>query len=174
MNNAEIQYNEEEPNVGTRINSSGRIKHLVFSLGESRYGIPLSSVKEVIGMTDITPVPHVPIFFTGFINLRGKIHSVIDLRLKLGLPKTEVRQKKTSIIITEIDGFTIGAIVDDVNEVVGFQNNQIETSLNISSDIDQEYISGVAKIKENNSLILLLSINKILNAEELRIIKSKY
>jgi len=147
-------------------------KNLIFSLDSEKYGVPLSTVKEVIGMTNITPIPHVPEFFKGLINLRGKIISVIDLRLKLGLKSTDYKAKQTSIIITDVNELTIGTIVDDVEEVVGFSSDQIEHNLDIASSIQREFIDGVAKA-ENNALVLLLDIRKVLNEEELELIKKE-
>lgn len=149
-----------------------RSKYLVFTLAGERYGIPLSSVKEVIGLTEFTFVPNVPAFFKGLINLRGKIHSVIDLRTKLSLPESEYKPKETAIIITEIDSLVIGTIVDDVNEVANFNEDQIEKDLSISSQLDSDYITGAAKVNGKH-LTLLLEIGKILSAEELAIVKRK-
>ena len=150
-----------------------RDKYLVFTLDDKRYGVSLASVKEVIGMTDFTPVPGAPRFFKGLINLRGKIHSVIDLRIKLQLAEVEYQPKKTSIIITEIGGFVIGTIVDDVHEVIGLEANQIERDLNISSNVSREYITGVAK-SNGKELTLLLDIGKVLSAEELAMVRQTH
>lgn len=150
-----------------------RSKYLVFTLDTKRYGIPLSSVKEVIGMTEFTPVPDRPRFFKGLINLRGKIHSVIDLRTKLALSEIEYQEKKTSIIITEIGGGVVGSIVDDVIEVANFEHDQIEESLSISHNTGKdEYILGVAKTKDQ-ALTLLLDVTKILSDEELGFLRQK-
>ena len=111
-----------------------------------------------------------PSFFKGLINLRGKIISVIDLRLKLGLPNGENEPKQTSIIITDVNDLTIGTIVDDVEEVVGFSGEQVETDLDIANSERRAYVFGVAKSSENK-LVLLLDIRKVLNAEELELIK---
>lgn len=133
-------------------------KNLVFSLADEKYGIPLSSIKEVVGRVKITPVPHVPPFFKDLINLRGQIISVIDLRIKLALHTGEYEAKKTSIIIT------------DFNEVVGFDIEQISNDLDISSRVEREYIRGVAKASDD-MLVLLLDIGKVLTPEELERIK---
>ncbi|KXF82440.1 chemotaxis protein CheW [Enterovibrio coralii] len=143
-------------------------KNLIFSLDNEQYGIPLSSVKEVIGMVNVTPIPHVPSFFKGLLNLRGRIISVIDLRLKLGLEEKPYEPKKTSIIISDVNALTIGTIVDDVNEVVGFDEEQIEQNLDIANSIKRDYISGVAKA--SNNLVLLLDIQKVLDPDELEIV----
>ncbi|WP_394209485.1 chemotaxis protein CheW [Enterovibrio calviensis] len=151
-------------------NASTRLaqKNLVFSLADEQYGIPLSSVKEVIGLVKVTPIPHVPPYFKGLINLRGRIISVIDLRSKLGLEEKAYEPKKTSIIISDVNALTIGSIVDDVNEVVGFDEAQIERDLDISHSIGRDYITGVAKAKGN--LVLLLDIHKVLDPDDLEII----
>jgi purine-binding chemotaxis protein CheW len=142
-------------------NSGGaRSKYLVFDLMDERYGVPLSSVKEVIGLTDITVVPNVPTFFKGLINLRGKIISIIDLRSKLKLQQADYEDKKTTIIIAEIDDFTIGTIVDDVREVANFENSQIEHGLDIQSNAGREYITGVAKTEEKGMMKSQSSSNK--------------
>ena len=149
-----------------RESDAKRSKYLIFSLAEERYGIPLSSVKEVIGLTEITSVPHAPSYFKGLINLRGRIISVIDFRLKLSLPKFEYEPKKSSIVIVEFENYVIGMIVDDVNEVIGFEANQIENDLNMSGSTNQDYLIGVAKT-EDKRLILLLEVSKILSTDEL-------
>ncbi|CZF81037.1 Chemotaxis protein CheW [Grimontia celer] len=159
---------EADHHSGTRLKQ----KNLIFSLAEEQYGIPLSSVKEVIGMVKVTPIPHMPCFFKGLINLRGKIISVIDLRLKLGLEEKAYEPKKTAIIISDVNSLTVGTIVDDVNEVVGFTDEQIETKLEISSSIKREYIHGVAKA-DDNRLVLLLDILNVLEPEELDLISKQ-
>lgn len=153
-------------------NDGNRKKYLTFNLTDEKYGVPLHTVKEIIGIVDITPVPQVPKFFKGLINLRGKIISVIDLRVKLSLSAGEFTPKKTSIVITEIDDIVIGVIVDDVEAVVGFHDEQIDNTAEIQSKVSNEYIMGVAKT-ENHKLCLLLDISKVLSLEELNLVKNK-
>ncbi len=148
-----------------------RRKYLVFKLGNERFGIELSSVKEVIGLTAITEIPQVPSFFQGLINLRGKIISVIDLRKKMGLPSAEYQPKKTSIIISEIQKVVLGVVVDDVEEVASYEKEQqIEESIEVQGKMSKEYLQGVAKT-EGNKLVLLMNINKILSTSDLAIIQ---
>ena len=139
---------------------------MVFTLGDDRFATPLSQVKEVIALATITPLPDVPAYFKGLINLRGKIISTIDLRVKLGIRVKPTTTKKPSIIISEIDDVVIGAIVDDVIEVVGIDESQIERNLDISSKVSREYIAGVAR-SDTNPLTILLDIGKVLNVDEL-------
>lgn len=166
------EINHEIQSSGAVEGSKKRIKYLIFSLAGENYGISLSSVKEVIGLTEVTPVPHVPKFFKGLINLRGKIISVIDLREKLALSQSQYESKKTSIIIVEIGDITLGAVVDDVEEVVGFEAEQIEDTLDIQSTVSREFITGVAKTS-GKRLVLLLDIGKALSVDELNLVRNK-
>ncbi|OFZ39171.1 MAG: hypothetical protein A2504_16055 [Bdellovibrionales bacterium RIFOXYD12_FULL_39_22] len=152
-------------------NEIKREKFLIFSLGDDRFGIPLHTVKEIIGSVEITPIPQVPNFFKGLINLRGDIISVIDLRTKLSIaPSSKLALKKTSIIIVEIEGIKIGTVVDDVDEVVGLEQNQIERSLEIQGNVSSKFVTGVAK-QEKQNLVLLLDIGKVLSIDELKMLK---
>ena len=153
-------------------NDTKKEKFLIFCLNEERYGIPLSTVKEIIGMVEITPVPQVPDFFKGLINLRGEVLSVIDLKVKLSLTKDVEKSERESIIIVEIDGFKLGTIVDDVDEVVGFDSGQLEKSLDIQSTVDKKFVSGVAKI-DQQLLVLLLNIGNTLSIDEMKMIREK-
>ncbi len=145
-------------------NKSG--KHLIFTLHQEDYGISLVDVKEVISMTNkIRPVPHAPSYYIGLINLRGKIISVIDLRLKLSVPANKYEDKKTSIIITELDGIMIGSIVDDVKTVQSIANTSID-EWKSESKVSHNFIKGVSK-DENGSMTLLLDMRKCLDIDEI-------
>ncbi len=145
-------------------------KHLLFSLAEENYGIALSVVKEVIALTQITRIPDVPKYFYGLINLRGTIISVIDMRIKLNIPRVDYENGKTCIIIAEIEEFTIGFIVDDISSVINLSDRQVEKNLQVDVSSNKEYVAGVAR-QEDQSLILLLDISKVLNIEELKLIR---
>lgn len=64
-------------------------KYLTFGLGGEEYGLEILKVKEIIGIMNITFIPHTPIYVKGVINLRGKVIPVIDLRLKFGMDSLE-------------------------------------------------------------------------------------
>lgn len=153
-------------------NDGNSKKFLTFNLADEQYGMPLSAIKEIIGITDITPVPQVPKFFKGLINLRGKIISIVDLRVKLKLDAVEFVPKKTSIVITEIEDIVVGLIVDYVDAVIGFSDDQIDVDSGIQSKVNHEYVTGIAKTEEQK-LCLILDISKVLSMEELNLIRKQ-
>ena len=149
---------------------NSKIRHLLFTLGEEVFALPLSSVKEVISMVEITEVPHVPSFFKGVINLRGQIISIIDLRIKMNLKNSEIKPKQTSIIITDMNDVIIGSIVDEVNEVSGFDMNKVLTEIAMQDVRSKEYVTGILKVKDEKPIILL-DFNKIISDSESKLIK---
>src|SRR5512146_3044478 len=78
-------------------------KYLVFRLGREEFGIQVLTVREIMGIQDITAVPRTPAYVKGVINLRGKVIPVVDLRLKFGLPSLEYSQR-TCIIVVQVRG----------------------------------------------------------------------
>ena len=91
-------------------------KFLTFVLGDEIYGIEILKAREIIGLMDITTVPQTPDYMKGVINLRGKVIPVIDLRMKFSMQEEEHTQE-TCVIVVEVNGTSIGVIVDSVSEV---------------------------------------------------------
>ncbi|NYE56871.1 chemotaxis protein CheW [Carboxydothermus ferrireducens] len=136
---------------------------VIFTLNQQQYGVDIAQVYEIIRMTDITKIPNTPYFVEGVINLRGKIIPVIDLRKRLGMPEVE-RDKATRIIVVDVDGITVGMIVDSVMEVFRLNDVEIESTPSMINDIDSSFIQGIA-IKDER-MIILLDLNRVLKGEE--------
>lgn len=142
-------------------------RYLNFALDEESYGIEILRVKELMGMTTITPIPQTPAFIRGFINLRGQIIPIIDLRLKFSLQFREYT-KRTSIIVVEVlfagELLMMGLVVDSIRDVVSVPDDQINRIPYINAKVQSEYITGVAKLE--NGVMIILDVVKILNNDE--------
>ncbi|HOV79658.1 MAG TPA: chemotaxis protein CheW [Bacillota bacterium] len=136
---------------------------VVFQLAEQTYGIDIASVFEIIRMETITRVPRTPDFVEGVINLRGKIIPVIDLCKRFNLAISE-RTNSSRIIIVDVDGNTIGMIVDAVSEVLRVPVDSIEPPPPMIHGINAAYLRGIAILDEK--LIILLNLDKILYEHE--------
>ncbi|WP_462324323.1 chemotaxis protein CheW [Desulfoplanes sp.] len=136
---------------------------VTFSIGEEEFGVEILKVQEIIRMLEITRVPKAPEFVEGVINLRGKVIPVIDLRLRFGL-KAKVHDKKTRIIVIEINQMIVGFVVDAVSEVLRIPAGTIEPPPPVISGLDSEYISGVGKLDDR--LLIMLDLNRLLSKEE--------
>jgi len=133
-------------------------KYLTFVLANEDYGIVITKVKEIIGMLPITRVPRTPDYICGVINLRGKIVSIIDMRLKFGMEQTK-ETKETVIIVIQTKSGEKGIIVDKVSEVLNISAEDIEPIPEFGASIDTEYILGIGKT--DNNVKILLDIGKV-------------
>lgn len=147
-------------------------KYLIFTLGDEQFGIPLTQVKEINGLIEITSVPNVASYFKGVINLRGRIISVIDLKTKLGVTASRNANQKPCIIICEFGSIVLGGIVDDVCEVTGIDESLIERSVDSKLTNKHAYITGIAK-HEQRGLVLLLDIAKVLDVQDYQMLQNQ-
>src|SRR5678816_572306 len=97
-------------------------RYLTFKLGQESYGLPVLGVREIIRLCPITPVPKMPEYIKGVINLRGKVIPILDLRAKFQL-STEAYGERACIIVVQVGAppatvMLMGAIVDAVEEVI--------------------------------------------------------
>jgi purine-binding chemotaxis protein CheW len=132
---------------------------VVFDVGDESFGVDIDSVQEIIRMQVITRVPGAPEFVEGIINLRGRIIPVIDLRRRIGLARAAV-SKSSRIVVVEIDGPTVGMIVDGVSEVLRLSEESVEPPSSVVSSDDSDYIKGIAKLDDR--LITLLQLDRLL------------
>jgi len=137
-------------------------KYLTFVLGGGAFGIPILKVREIIRLLDITPIPRMPDYVRGVINLRGKIVPVIDLRLKFGLPTTSTTNR-SCIIVTYVlmAGATklMGLIVDALEEVYQINAEDIEPAPDFGKAASTSYIQNMARTK--GKVKALLNIDRI-------------
>ena len=142
-------------------------KYLTFSLADEEYGIGILKVKEIIGMMAVTKVPQTPDYVKGVINLRGKVIPVMDLRLRFGLMAADCTERTCIIVVeiaTEGRSILIGIVVDSVSEVLNIKSGEIEDAPDFGSNMNTDYISGMAKI--GAGVKILLDIDKVLASEE--------
>ena len=143
-------------------------QYLTFQLAHRAYGVPVSSVREINRMTEITPVPKTPVFIAGVMNLRGKIVPVVDLRIRLGL-ETQGSTRSTCIIVIESQGESqgrlMGVIVDAVSSVIDLKAEQVEPAPDLGESTRLRYVIGMGKYE--SELVILLDIAATLSPQEM-------
>src|ERR1044072_2642892 len=149
-------------NTTPTVTSSLAGKYLTVVLENEAYGIGVLKVREIIRMQKITPVPQMPAFVKGVINLRGRVIPVVDLRVKFGL-RAEFAER-TCIVVVQVKLPTeqivqMGLIVDSVEEVVMLQASEIEPTPEFGTKIDTAYLLGMAKVK--GAVKTLLDIDRV-------------
>ena len=144
-------------------------KYLAFHLGNEEFGIQVMKVREIMGVQDITAVPHTPHHTKGVINLRGKVIPVIDLRLKFGLEEAPYTQR-TCIIVVQVKGdhaptLQMGIVVDGVSEVLNLTAADVEDTPDFGTGVETRGLLGMAKLK--GKVKILLDIDHVLTAHDL-------
>ncbi|MBF0557290.1 MAG: chemotaxis protein CheW [Nitrospirae bacterium] len=136
---------------------------VTFNLGNEEYAVAILKVQEINRMKEITRVPNSPAYVEGVINLRGKVIPVVNLRDKFGLPAKE-NNEQTRIMIMDIQGITMGLVVDAVSEVLRIPSSTVEPTPPMASNISAEFIKGIAKVDDR--LIILLDMDRLLGKAE--------
>jgi purine-binding chemotaxis protein CheW len=140
--------------------------HIVgFQVGRETYGVPITSLHEIVRVPEITAVPDAPDYLEGVINLRGKIVSVMDLRKRFG-EKQAVLKKQNRILVVEHAGRLAGLIVDSASEVLKIPADAVEAPPAVFQDGGLNCVTGLGKV--GGRLIVLLDMSKLLAPESLQ------
>jgi purine-binding chemotaxis protein CheW len=146
-----------------------RNEFLTFALGEEAYGIEILKVQEIRGYEVATTMPNAPRFLKGVINLRGTIVPIIDLRIKLNLPKVEYNPS-TVVIILNIASRVLGIVVDSVSDVMTLTPEQIKPAPDFAGTFDTEYLMGLATVDERT--LILMDIERLMTSRDMGLIQA--
>lgn len=134
---------------------------VVFKINNEEFGVNINDVKEIIRWTNLTQIPNAEPYIKGVINLRGSIVVINDLAMKLGLPPKQI-DDETRILVVDIEGSTVGMIVDSATEVLRLKKEQVRNAPEIiSKNMNQNYVDGVGVLNEHR-LLTLLNLSKVL------------
>jgi len=150
------------------VGSDVTLQLVIFSLLGEEFGVSIHDVREIISNTQITPVPQAPSFVEGVINLRGQIIPVVDLRKRFNLEEND-HKEDAKVVIIEVDDNVLGLIVDSVSEVLNIPSDSINPPpALVANGIGAEYIKGIGQY--NDKMIILIDLQKVFSAEELKTI----
>jgi purine-binding chemotaxis protein CheW len=139
-------------------------KYMTFRVGGEEYGLEILKVRELIGLLEITRVPHAPHGVRGVVNLRGKVIPVVDLRTHLGISNASEVARPVIIVVqlqTATVPVTTGVLVDQVLEVRNISAGQIEPPPSFGrEDEATRFILGIAKTEKR--VVLLIDIDRVL------------
>lgn len=155
-------------NTAQVISAEGELQLVIFRLAKEEYGLPITKVQEINRLVSVTKLPKTPSFMEGIINLRGRIIPVIDLRKRFQLANQDYNED-SRILIVEVNGQTVGLVVDNVAEVIRLKNAQIEPAPEVCV-LESAYIDGIGKF--DGRLIILLNLDNILTSKENNILRN--
>ncbi len=158
-----------DSNASSQQVASIKDRYLTFILEDEKYGVEILSVKEIIALQKVVPIPQTPFYLKGVMNLRGIIIPIIDLRLKLSMQERKA-EMHTAIIILKIHNIEIGFVVDEVYEVIGISQNELTEAPALGANVNTELIKHMAQVKKD--VIIILDMEKALDDDEINNMKS--
>lgn len=154
-------------------------QYFTFMLDGEEYGFDILSVLEIRGLDHMTPLPSAPKYIKGVINLRGTIIPAMDLRERFHIKSTPYNRSTVMIVVQIKNNETtkiVGVIVDSVSDVYSISQQDIQPKPEIFNNAGQEYITGLVTLhpkEDEEKLIILLDVNKLLDANKLESISVK-
>ncbi len=143
----------------SKINQSNLLELATFYVSDALCGINILNIQEINKHVDVTAVPQSAEFIQGVLNLRGRIVTIMDLGIKLGLSPIEKSKDNRNIIVDSQDE-QIGLLVDRISDVLIADPNKIEPAPANIGGVQGKYFEGVFKTK--NNLIGILDIEEVL------------
>ena len=134
-------------------------QYAIFTINEEEFGIEIEKVSIIERMLEIYKIPNTPEYVEGLTNLRGKVHTVFNLRKRFHLPCPEFNDD-TKVIIANAQDSVIGLIVDGVREIVKVEDDQFEPMPKELSAIKDRFLTGT--VKNGDRLILILDVDKVI------------
>lgn len=134
-------------------------RYLTFKIGKESYAFAIKYVTEIIGIQKITKVPNIKKHIKGIINLRGIILPVVEVRTRFNIPEIEYTDR-TCIIHVNVEGVSVGLIVDEVSEVLNIPQDSIAPPPLTNKGSNSRFIYGVGKT--DKSVKMILDIHKLL------------
>ena len=136
------------------------IEYVTATIGGQLFGLPISRVQDVFLPERITRVPLAAPEFAGMLNLRGRIVTVLDMRLRLGLPPAEEGRPRMAIGI-ESKGESYGLLIDAIGEVIKLPTASREDNpVNLDARLTR-VSAGVHRL--DGSLLVVLDVDKVLD-----------
>ena len=158
----------QQPPQAVEPGAQDNVQYLTFRLGAEFYAIGIRNIKEIIEYGSVTPVPMMPEFIRGVINVRGAVVPVIDLLARFGKGASQTT-KRTCIVSIELDSegetHNVGVMVDAVSEVLEIPAADIEPAPTFGAGIRADFIRGMGKV--GGEFIVILDIGRVLSVDEI-------
>lgn len=135
---------------------------VTFTIAGQLFGIPVLQVQDVLSSYQITPIPLAPPEIVGSLNLRGRVVTAIDVRLRLGLA-ARPKEAESMSIVAENQGELYSLMVDSVGEVLALSQSEYERNLPTLDAKFRAFSDGIYRL--DKQLLVVLDVNRLLDYE---------
>lgn len=125
-------------------------------VGQTLYGIPVTSILEILGKPAKRAVPLAPSYIGGLVHYRGEVLTTVSLRSLLAMPAHDAME---DILVFEgADGY-FGLLVDEVSEVITVMHTDFEGNPSTLDDRRKALFAGTYKL--SNALLVMLDPERL-------------
>ena len=135
---------------------------VTFTIGGQLFGIPVLQIRDVLSSYQITPIPLAPPEITGSLNLRGRVVTAMDVRLRLGL-SARSKEAESMSIVAENEGELYSLMVDSVGEVLALSKSAYERNPPTLDAKFRTFSDGIYRL--DKQLLVVLDVNRLLDYE---------
>lgn len=135
------------------------MKCVTFKLENQLFAFDILNIKEIVKEYSIKAIPGVSSIIKGMMNLRSEIITVLSLKKRLNIQEKHNGHK--DIVIVLYKGEKFGLLIDEVLEVVEFEDSEIEREDKSIFKIEEDFVSGLTKI--NGLPTMILNVEKVLD-----------
>jgi len=147
---------------------------LSFTLDGDDYGVDILRVQEIRGWEALRPLPDLPDYVKGVLDLRGTIVPIIDLRIRMNIKNVEYHPTTVIVVLTVMDEeggeHLVGAVVDAVSDVLDIDNSEVKKAPSIAAKVKDRYIRGM--VSRDRGMVVLLDVDLLFKANELGLLES--
>lgn len=138
----------------------GQEEFVTMLIADQWFGIPVLGVQEVSGPQVIARVPLAPPEVAGNLNLRGRIATAIDLRIRLGMPPRGEDQSEMSVVV-DYHGELYSLVIDSVGEVLSLPATDFERNPPTLEPHLREVSQGIYRL--DDKLMVVLDVERLLD-----------
>ena len=131
---------------------------IAFRIGDQEFCVNIMAVREIRGWTPATAMPHSPSYMIGVINLRGAVLPIIDLSARLGMKPVDPTARHV-IIVAQVRRKVVGLLVDAVSDILTVNDDDIQPTPEISSDLQRQFARGILSIEKR--MICLIELEAL-------------
>ncbi len=140
-----------------------RHDYVTVTIMDQLFGIPVLSVRDVLGPQRLTHIPLAPPEVEGALNLRGRIVTAINVRRRLGLPALEDDNEGMHVVV-EYDGEPYSLLIDSVGEVMSLPPESYERNPATLDSRWQQVSSGIYRL--DGKLLVVLEVDRLLELRQ--------
>jgi chemotaxis signal transduction protein len=118
---------------------------LVFRMAESLFGVALAKIRQIIVPPPLTLVPRAPATVLGVCSVRGVLVTVFDVRQRLSISSPAEEERKSRVLLADIDGEVVGVLVDEVRHVIRVVHGDIEDARAVLGGDVGDHVVGIAR-----------------------------